>query len=1444
MICMNRRYAFTLVEVAVTFVLVAAVATMGTVSLRSYIDAQHDNAARTAVESVLLSQEVNWVNRSFVADGPSQATQIATNLEFVGAAFAASTGKMSIGSVVTPEGPIAGHALLSKSGRCVTGILNLSTVPYQRTLNTFTVTVQDPCTALSVLQSVQAAPGQVQGLVAVPGYTTVALSWSQPVSNGSPVTDYVVEFAVDVLGPWTVFVDGVTAHTAAVVTGLSPETTYWFRVSAVNSAGSGPVSDSVEATTTGEASALAVFNPASQPGAPQASDVTETSMTLTWDAPEDDGGSPVTSYQIYEAAAGLWVTTLDGNTQTLNITGLAAGTSYTWTIVACNGEDSCSAESDPTTVPTLPAPPGEVVLSDGSIIVDWSPSPSTAVEGYRVLFNETSVLSVVDTTSRERFREARESSTALQFSAATHGSVESATPGRAGRIRTVNKPNGDPLAGGTSYTFWVVAYNESGESLPAVASRTQQAPLSLSYAGTPFFREETSQTVAPTVFGGAGSLSFTVTPTSLPFGVSFNESTGVFTGPSVWNFSVSEIAAGLQHTCAITTAGAALCWGFNNYGQLGDGTTTTRTTPVPVVGLESGVEKIVAGSDHTCAIRNGGAWCWGRGTDGRLGNGSTAHQYIPVQVTNFGSGVSDISTGPAGQYRSSAEDNPQHTCAVRNGGAWCWGSNWIGQLGTGNTNPSYTPIAVMNVTGFTSTNIKAVGVGASHSCAVTTSNAAFCWGSDADGRLGDGLTVDSWGAPISPQPCCSYFPKAVVGYSAGGVSQISVGHSHSCIVDTSNRVRCWGKGSSGELGSGSSTAAYSPVDVRILNESGVFVSLISDGQLSAGMIHSCITAGSSTPTLCWGRGSYGQLGRGTTLNSDAAVPVTAPSVGIEKISAGGYHTCSVSQSGEAFCWGLNGAGQRGDGTTVSANTPQPVPSLSDHKFPATVTVTVTDALTGGVADSQVVLSQATASNLTLSYPASTLSSSTPSFTPVTGNLFGFPPAFSVRTQDQTTLDANGIRLSTTTGEFSASFGSLRLDNTFSPGSSSNSGISATVVQPDGKILIGGSFTSYDNVSVNRLARLHPNGRLDTSFNIGTGFNHTVNTIALDSQGKILVGGWFSSYNGVEAARIVRLNTDGSRDVTFSSGSLTGWTSGDGIHSILVQPDGKIVIGGRFTRYNGAERRMLARANTDGSVDSSFNPALSYPIGTSTLTAGPDSDVYSIVQQPDGKLIIGGDFVNFSGTDNNRRRIARVNTNGTRDDTFLPGTGFNGTVYALALQSDGKIVAVGSFTRYNSTTDNRARVARINSNASLDTSFNPGTGAVSSITSFPRVSAVALQGDGKIIIGGHFDSYDGAASSRLARLNSNGTRDQSFDVGSGLVSSVVSPVSSIIPLSGGLTLISGGFSAYDGTSIANIARIHQGPVAGPITSIPVQVTMSDPLGRSVTASITVTLNRSS
>ena len=491
--------------------------------------------------------------------------------------------------------------------------------------------------------------------------------------------------------------------------------------------------------------------------------------------------------------------------------------------------------------------------------------------------------------------------------------------------------------------------------------------------------------------------------------------------------TASMVEAGYKHTCALTAAGGVVCWGANTYGQLGDGTTTSRAVPTPVSGLSSGVTAVVAGDSHTCALTSGGAvkcWgenggalgdgtqtmrttptqvigltggvtaitagsafscallsggavrCWGYNADGRVGDGTATTRLSPVAVSGLSAGVAAVTSGTA------------HTCALTTGGAVkCWGDGDLGQIGSGVVGDRYTPT---QVTGLTA-GVAAVGAGGSHACAVNTAGALSCWGNNNSGQLGDGTTtqrltpraVTGMGSGVAAVTggaahtcavttagallCWGLNASGQVGDAtqtnrttatpvyglAGGVAMASGGHEHTCALTTAGAIRCWGSnagyafenGSGGQLGNGSI-----PIQRR-LTPWGVAGLGSGAAAVGVGWGHSCaLTTGGGVK--CWGANDYGQAGDGTTSDVPRAIPTSVSGLasGVTAIAVGGTHACALTATGGVKCWGNNLAGQLGDGSTTTRPAPAQVSGLTAGVTAITAGDSHTCALlaTGGV----------------------------------------------------------------------------------------------------------------------------------------------------------------------------------------------------------------------------------------------------------------------------------------------------------------------------------------------------------------------------------------------------------------------------------------------------------------------------------------------------------------
>ncbi len=374
----------------------------------------------------------------------------------------------------------------------------------------------------------------------------------------------------------------------------------------------------------------------------------------------------------------------------------------------------------------------------------------------------------------------------------------------------------------------------------------------------------------------------------------------------------------------------------------------------------------------------------------------------------------------------------------------------------------------------------------------------------------------------------------------------------------------------------------------------------------------------------------------------------------------------------------------------------------------------------------------------------------------------------------------------------------------------------TVLQPDGKVIIGGAFS----VPNSGIARLNPDGSVDTSFGVGGGVDTLpVFAVALQPDGKILIGGDFTSVDGTDANRVARLNADGSVDPTFNvvpdpadPAATVAATGADGagdssaVRVIAVQPDGKIVVGGSFTTFNDLAREYLVRLNPDGAVDPTFvGPNFTQPYNWK---------VSSLALQPDGRILVGGRF--FFGTEQLTQKsgIIRVLANGTLDPSFDPQRGASAynnpgwiqEVRTIALLPSGQVVIGGDFNGFGGTTllvnSSRNRMACLSANGAL-TGFNPNfDSTVAYPTPASSVGATFVQADGTILVGGKFARIGGAAYNSFARLTAGGSVDSSFNTGIGSTGEVYD----LTLQRDGSAILGSEFSTIQGIPGLTVARI--------------------------------------
>ncbi len=344
-----------------------------------------------------------------------------------------------------------------------------------------------------------------------------------------------------------------------------------------------------------------------------------------------------------------------------------------------------------------------------------------------------------------------------------------------------------------------------------------------------------------------------------------------------------------------------------------------------------------------------------------------------------------------------------------------------------------------------------------------------------------------------------------------------------------------------------------------------------------------------------------------------------------------------------------------------------------------------------------------------------------------------------------------------------------IDAYFSPVTFTGSGaVTAVKIQADGKILVGGQFIKANGITRVNIVRLNSDGAVDTAFDIGSGISGgTVNDIELQSDGKIVIVGSFTSVNGYTRSGIARLNETGAVDLLFNPG--TG-VNGAVINDLVIQPDGRLIIVGGFTQYNGVARSYIARLNADGSLHTSFAPSF-----TSQLNA--------VLLSGNGKVFVAGLYV------------VCLNADGTRCAT-VAGVTLDNYAYAMAVQADDKILVAGSFLHVAGVARNG--IARINTNGSLDTGFSAQA---------ENARVLAVQADGRILVGGVFTSVNGVSSPYIARLQPDGSLDTSFVLAAG-PSQIVWDIAI---QHDGKAVLGGSFSSYNLQPFNYVVRVHSGDI---------------------------------
>ncbi|NOK38262.1 kelch-like protein [Corallococcus exercitus] len=445
-------------------------------------------------------------------------------------------------------------------------------------------------------------------------------------------------------------------------------------------------------------------------------------------------------------------------------------------------------------------------------------------------------------------------------------------------VETFQSVASAPAAGGT-VVFRAKAKDPQGSALTFIWS------TSTGTLGTATSTASTSEVLwtAPSCVPSGTSASVTATVTNA-LGLSASYAFALQGGVPCSASSGSRLSAGHEHSLALKQDGTVWAWGDNSRGQLGDGTSTDRSTPVQVQGL-TGIKALTAGHYHSLALKQDGTlWAWGWNADGQLGDGTKTDRFTPVQVLT---GVKAFAVGYA------------HSLALKQDGTvWVWGDNGNGQLGDGTTTQRLTPVQVQGLT-----EVTVLATGQNHPLALKQDGTLWAWGMNANGQLGDGSTNNR-----------RYTPVQVQGLT--GVAALAAGLAHSLALKQDGTVWAWGDSGTGQVG-GAGTNPVTPAPITYVT--GLTA-------LTSSYMHSLALKQDGT-VWAWGANSGGQLGDGTATTKYLPTQVQGLT-GVAALAAGSAHSLALKQDGTVWAWGANFSGQLGDGTATQRLTPVRVPSLS------------------------------------------------------------------------------------------------------------------------------------------------------------------------------------------------------------------------------------------------------------------------------------------------------------------------------------------------------------------------------------------------------------------------------------------------------------------------------------------------------------------------------------
>ncbi len=721
-----------------------------------------------------------------------------------------------------------------------------------------------------------ASPSAPLNITATPGTGQVALAWRAPIAlHGEAITGYSLQYR-PVGGVWTTasLSGAATTHTRS---GLTDDTTYQFRLAAVTSAGQGSYSAIMLSTPHAQTTIASISPNLGPTSGNQQVMGTGTNMRMK-------------GKEIVQVAAG------SQHSLALDSTGQV----YAW------GDNSNSQLGDDTTTrrltPVAVKVAGTSMAGKTIVAIAAGGSHSLALDSTGQVhawgLNTSGQLGDGTTTSR-----------------LTPVAVDTAGTPMAGKtIVAVAAGSNYSLVLDSTGTVYSWGLNSSGQ-LGDGTTTTRTAPVVVAVAGTPM----AGKTIVDISAGSGHALALDSSGVMYAWGTggdgklgnggtaSSNVPVAVTTlGTPAEGKTIVAISAGVLHSVALDSTGTIYSWGWNVYGQLGDGTTTTRTTPVavttagtPMAGKT--ITAVLADSDagRSFAIDSVGAvYAWGSNSSGGIGDGTTTHRHLPVAVVTAG-------TSMEAKAVVSVSAGSGVTALDTAGVVYAWGGNTYGQLGNGLTANTSVPVATL-----VGTPSVAAAAGGDHSVTLDATGAVRAYGRNHHGQLGSGTTVDS------------AFPGSIAtaGTPMAGktIIDISSRDHHTLAVDTAGAVYAWGRNHYGQLGDDAGTSSPTPNPVAVVT-AGTPMAGKTITQAAAGSYHS-LALDSTGAVYGWGRGSVGERGDGTTSGSGVPVAVVTAGTPMEgkkivAIAAGDRHSLALDASGRVYAWGLNANGQLGDDST-------------------------------------------------------------------------------------------------------------------------------------------------------------------------------------------------------------------------------------------------------------------------------------------------------------------------------------------------------------------------------------------------------------------------------------------------------------------------------------------------------------------------------------------------